>query len=348
MMPNKATALTLAAVMLLSVPSQIMTTEAAGKDTSKLQVTKKNIVLAVGEAKSLSANKNVTWKSSNTKIAKVTKATKKKAKIIARKKGKCIITVKSSNEQVKVKVTIKAKTKPTKNSPIESKEPQSPATQTPSTVPPVETVVPQSPEAQTPSTVPPVETTMPQMQETQPPTPTPIYTSIEDINKKPVTLPHIMYFTVTKVSEQSMYLSSETNLFAKSYIAEKPDYLNIQEGTRLKMVNPEINLATENSENQKIVKYENIYTLGEGFWFQKPRYVKEISEGILYLANETSGMVTETLDLRSNEILVTKNGQYVTIDNIKVGSKLKFYVSSPVVVTMPGKIIDCTKIDILD
>ena len=180
------------------------------------------------------------------------------------------------------------------------------------------------------------------------PTPVPEYASIEDINKTPVDLPHFMFFTVTKVSEQNVYLSSETNPSSKPYIVEKPDNFNIQEGMRLKVVNPEIDLATENSENQKIVQYTTIDILGEGFWFQNPLYVKQISGGILYLGDEFSEMVTTTLDLRFNEILVTKNGQFATINDIKTGDKLNFYVSTFPTASIPGKIIDCTKISILD
>ena len=113
MKTNKAIALTLAAVMSVSAPIQQNTAEAAGKDTSKLSVTKKNITLTVGASKTLVANKTVTWKCSDKKVAKVTKLTKKKAKITAKGKGKCTITVKSGNKQVKVKVTVKPKTQQT-------------------------------------------------------------------------------------------------------------------------------------------------------------------------------------------------------------------------------------------
>ena len=113
MKTKKALALLLIAAMSVSVPLHTNVIEAAGKDTSALQVTKKSITLTVGGSKTVSANKAVTWKSSNAKIAKVKKVTKKKAKITAKKKGNCIITVKSGKKQVKIKVKVNAKAKTT-------------------------------------------------------------------------------------------------------------------------------------------------------------------------------------------------------------------------------------------
>lgn len=87
--------------------------------------------------------------------------------------------------------------------------------------------------------------------------------------------------------------------------------------------------------------------LEEGYWTKTPLYVKQISEGILYLSNEFSETITCTLDLSCNEILVIKNEQFGTIEDIKVGDKLVFYISSPMAACVPGKILDCTKICIL-
>ncbi|MBA4687539.1 MAG: Ig-like domain-containing protein [Candidatus Galacturonibacter soehngenii] len=79
--------------------------------TSKLKLNKKNINLKKGKSTTLvvtqtpiSATDKLTWTSSNKKIATVNK----KGKIVAKKKGSCVISVKSSNGK---KVTCKVKVK---------------------------------------------------------------------------------------------------------------------------------------------------------------------------------------------------------------------------------------------
>lgn len=80
--------------MSVSDPLQISVVEAAGKNASKLSVT-----LDVGASKTVSANKAVTWKSSNAKIAKVTK----KVNITGKKKGKCTITLKNGKNRQRLR-----------------------------------------------------------------------------------------------------------------------------------------------------------------------------------------------------------------------------------------------------
>lgn len=77
--------------------------------TSKLKLNKKNISLKKGKSISLvvtqspiSATDKLTWTSSNKKVATVNK----KGKIVAKKKGSCVVTLKSSNGK---KVTCKVK-----------------------------------------------------------------------------------------------------------------------------------------------------------------------------------------------------------------------------------------------
>lgn len=180
------------------------------------------------------------------------------------------------------------------------------------------------------------------------PTPTPVYTPIEDINKNPIVLQKSMFFTVVEISENSLQLSCETNLSSKCYTLEKPDDLNVQKGTRLKIVNPQIASAAEDDINLKITGYTRIVKLEEGVW-TPPMYVKQISDETLYLLDDLSNdWVGATLDLQANEILVMKNGQFATIEDIKVGDKLIFYVSSPMTMGVPPHILDCTKICIID
>lgn len=175
----------------------------------------------------------------------------------------------------------------------------------------------------------------------------PVFTSIEDINNIPSDLPYFMFFTVMEISEKNIYLSSETNPYSQCYILENPYNSNINEGTRLKIVNPQINPVAESDGKMKIAGYTRIDILGEGYWTNTPLYVKQISEGILYLSDGLSETITFTIDLRYNEILVMKNGQYGTVEDIKVDDKLVFYISSPMAACIPGKILDCTKICIL-
>jgi 5'-nucleotidase (lipoprotein e(P4) family) len=80
---------------------------------SKLKVNKKSVTIEYGQTAKVTASglpakqlKNVTWKSSDTKIAKVTKKGKT-AKIVAEYNGECTITAKYKKQTAKVKVTVK-------------------------------------------------------------------------------------------------------------------------------------------------------------------------------------------------------------------------------------------------
>lgn len=178
-------------------------------------------------------------------------------------------------------------------------------------------------------------------------TPSPAYTPVEDLNKTPVTIPKHMYFTIVKVSGNSIQMSCETNLSSVNYTMKKPDNLNIQEGTHLKVVNPQITSMPGNNGNIEVSGYTDVYVLEEGRWTTIPQYVKEISAGVLYLSCEPSQDVTCILNTKMNEMLVTKDGKYVTVDDIKPGDKLLFYVSTAPTAGVPGTILDCTQISII-
>ena len=83
-------------------------TQAAAK---KLQLSVKKCSLQTGKTKIVSANKKVTWKSSNKKVATVKKINGKKAKITAKKKGTCKIIASIGKKKSVIKVTVK-KAKP--------------------------------------------------------------------------------------------------------------------------------------------------------------------------------------------------------------------------------------------
>lgn len=76
--------------------------------SKKLKVNSKNITLAVGKTKTLSANMSATFQTSNKKVVSLKSAKKKKCTLVAKKTGNCIITVKAKNQKtIKVKVKVK-------------------------------------------------------------------------------------------------------------------------------------------------------------------------------------------------------------------------------------------------
>lgn len=162
--------------------------------------------------------------------------------------------------------------------------------------------------------------------------------------------PYSIFVVVTQISEENLYVSSETSPYTKCYILKRPSSLSVQEGTRLKILEPQITSESESSESTQILGYKSITILREGGWGQTPYYVKEISNGVLYLANNPSDIVIVRFNMRSNEVLVThnQNNTIGSIEDIKVGDLLSFYASSPMAVSMPGVILDCTKINILN
>lgn len=74
---------------------------------TKLKVSVSKCTLQVGKTKTVSANKKVTWKSSNKKVATVKKINGKKAKITAKKKGTCKITASVGKKKSVIKITVK-------------------------------------------------------------------------------------------------------------------------------------------------------------------------------------------------------------------------------------------------
>lgn len=79
--------------------------------SKNLKVNSKNITLDVGKTKILSANMNVTFKTSNKKVVSITRVKKKRCTLVAKKQGNCTITVKAKKQKtIKVKIKVKQKT----------------------------------------------------------------------------------------------------------------------------------------------------------------------------------------------------------------------------------------------
>lgn len=95
---------------------------------TKLKVSNSKITLTVGKEKTVTANKKVTWKSSNKKIVTVKKVTSKKAKLQAVKSGTCTVTAKNGKSKAVIHVTVK-KNKITK--PAATKKPSATVVPTP-------------------------------------------------------------------------------------------------------------------------------------------------------------------------------------------------------------------------
>ena len=96
-------------VSLLGTTQPTMTQAA-----TKLKVSVSKCVLKVGQTKTISANKKVTWKSSDKKVVAVKKVNGKKAKITAKKKGACKVIASIGKKKAVIKVIVqKAKIKPT-------------------------------------------------------------------------------------------------------------------------------------------------------------------------------------------------------------------------------------------
>lgn len=74
---------------------------------TNLKVSATKCTLQVGKTKTISANKKVTWKSSDKKVATVKKVNGKKATITALKKGTCKITASAGKKKSVIKVTVK-------------------------------------------------------------------------------------------------------------------------------------------------------------------------------------------------------------------------------------------------
>ena len=232
MKTKKALALLLIAAMSVSVPLHTNVIEAAGKDTSALQVTKKSITLTVGGSKTVSANKAVTWKSSNAKIAKVKKVTKKKAKITAKKKGNCIITVKSGKKQVKIKVKVNAKAKTTNKPTVSpSAYPEITPSINPAVTPSADpTIIPSTDLPITPSADPTII----------PSTDLPIIPSTNPTNIPPE--PSVMTAVVSKVEGDSIYI--ENNAFILQ-LTENAKIIQIVDGVEKTLAANEVLVGEE-------------------------------------------------------------------------------------------------------
>ena len=93
------------ALLLTSVNVNENVSQAA----TALKVSTKSVSLTVGKTKVVSANKKVTWSSTNKKVAKVKKINGKKAKISAVKSGSCTIIAKYKRQKKTIRVTVTKK-----------------------------------------------------------------------------------------------------------------------------------------------------------------------------------------------------------------------------------------------
>ena len=81
----------IAKVLLLSLTLSAFSPMTSADAATKLTLSRSKLSMKVGATKTVKANKSVTWKSSNKKIATVKKLTAKKATITAKKAGSCKI-----------------------------------------------------------------------------------------------------------------------------------------------------------------------------------------------------------------------------------------------------------------
>lgn len=93
------------ALLLTSVNVNANVSQAA----TALKVSTKSVSLTVGKSKVVSANKKVTWSSTNKKVAKIKKINGKKAKISAVKSGSCTIIAKYKKQKKTIRVTVTKK-----------------------------------------------------------------------------------------------------------------------------------------------------------------------------------------------------------------------------------------------
>ena len=99
----------IASLMVVSLATSLVGTaptvftQAAAK---KLQLSVKKCTLQTGKTKIVSANKKVTWKSSNKKVATVDS----KGKVTVKKKGKAVITVTAASTKNYNKKSVKITT----------------------------------------------------------------------------------------------------------------------------------------------------------------------------------------------------------------------------------------------
>ena len=97
----------IAKVLLLSLTLSAFSPMTSADAATKLTLSRSKLSMKVGATKTVKANKSVTWKSSNKKIATVKKLTAKKATITAKKAGSCKIKATAGKKTAVIRVTIK-------------------------------------------------------------------------------------------------------------------------------------------------------------------------------------------------------------------------------------------------
>lgn len=114
----KKSIITITAVAIMLTLAMPMSAEAASKKAPKLNKTK--TTLTITKKKTNAAGRKVKWTSSNKKVATVSK----KGKVVAKKKGVAMITVKvKGSKTLRCKVTVKDNRKAVTKKPITNPEP---------------------------------------------------------------------------------------------------------------------------------------------------------------------------------------------------------------------------------
>ena len=140
---------------VMAAPSYApLTAQVSAATTKKVQINKKSATLKPGQTirlKLKNTSKKPNWKSSNRKIAAVSKT----GKVTAKKKGTATITAKLSKKSYKCKITVKVKEeKPAETPNTETPGTETPSTETPSSEPPsTETPSTETPSTETPPNV---------------------------------------------------------------------------------------------------------------------------------------------------------------------------------------------------
>lgn len=96
-------------MLVLSLTAATISPAQDAQAATKLSLSKSKITMTAGTTKTVSANKKVSWKTSDKKVATVKKVSAKKGKISARKAGKCKITAIFGKKKATIRVEVKKK-----------------------------------------------------------------------------------------------------------------------------------------------------------------------------------------------------------------------------------------------
>lgn len=213
----------LASTLAITLAIGCLTPASNADAASKLSLSTKKVTLKVSKSTTVHANKKVTWKSSNAKIAKVKKLSNKKAKITAKAAGSCKITATSGKSKAVIRVTVnKSKTTVTAT-------PKPTATVAPVTKPqasassqPVNTLTPEEKE--------PLENAIPEQMPTVTATPAPTQDSTEYTASADGILISVTEYTTTGIKYTITNSNTTEISFGYNYILQKSengDWVNV-------------------------------------------------------------------------------------------------------------------------